>query len=137
MKNNSTINRIKQYVDYKGISVRAFEMQCGFSNGSFASQLKNGKAIGSDRIENILCIYPELDANWLFTGKGEMICDLVNDSNATDNIYKKMYQEASKEIAMLNQEIGKLREQLAQSVLEQERMKNVSDAYTSDVKSVG
>ena len=64
--------RIKQYLDLKGISVRAFELKCGFSNGSFASQLKNGKTIGIDRLENILNAFPDINIEWLLTGKGSM-----------------------------------------------------------------
>ena len=63
--------RIKQYLDLKGISVRAFELKCGFSNGSFASQLKNGKTIGIDRLENILNAFPDINIEWLLTGKGQ------------------------------------------------------------------
>ncbi len=67
------LERIKYFIDYKGISIRKFEIEIGFSNGAFASQLKNKKSIGSDKIENILNKYPELNANWLFTGNGEML----------------------------------------------------------------
>lgn len=68
-----TLFRIKKYLDYKGISNRAFEMQFGFSNGSFASQLKNGKTIGVDRLENILNEYTDIDIEWLLTGHGDML----------------------------------------------------------------
>lgn len=70
---SKTLERIKEYIDYKGISIRAFEISCGFSNGSFASQLKNNKTIGVDKLENILNIYSEINANWILTGKGKML----------------------------------------------------------------
>lgn len=70
-----TLSRIKKYLDYKGISNRAFEMQFGFSNGSFASQLKNEKTIGVDRLENILNEYTDINVEWLLTGKGSMLRD--------------------------------------------------------------
>jgi hypothetical protein len=69
----TTLERIKQYIDLKGISIRAFEITCGFSNGSFASQLKNNRTIGVDKLENILNNYPELNANWILLGKGKML----------------------------------------------------------------
>lgn len=68
--------RIKQYLDLKGVSIRAFELRCGFSNGSFASQLRNGKTMGVDRLENILNAFPDINAEWLLTGKGDMLNDL-------------------------------------------------------------
>jgi hypothetical protein len=69
----NALHRIKKYIDYKEISVRAFEQRVGMSNGSFASQLKNGRTIGVDRLENILREYPELNAAWILTGEGEML----------------------------------------------------------------
>ncbi|WDO13090.1 hypothetical protein MH928_17425 [Flavobacterium sp. WW92] len=78
---SETLKRIKQYIDYKGISIRAFEIECGFSNGSFASQLKNNKTIGVDKLENILNKYTEINANWVLTGIGEMIA-----SNPIQNV---------------------------------------------------
>ena len=70
---NTTVSRIKEFIDYKGLSVRKFEENVGFSNGAFASQYKNNKSIGSDKIENILHFYPEINAEWLLLGKGEML----------------------------------------------------------------
>lgn len=69
----NTLQRIKKFVDYKGISVRVFEQSIGMSNGSFASQLKNNKTIGVDKLENILHKYREVNPEWLLTGKGEML----------------------------------------------------------------
>jgi phage repressor protein C with HTH and peptisase S24 domain len=69
----TTLQRIKDFIDYKDFSIRVFEMSVGMSNGSFASQLKNNKTIGVDKLENILQKYPELNAEWLLTGRGEML----------------------------------------------------------------
>lgn len=70
---SNTIRRIKEFIDFKGISVRKFEEIVGFSNGSFASQYKNNKTIGVDKVENILQFFPEISSEWLLTGNGEMI----------------------------------------------------------------
>lgn len=67
------LERIKQYIDYKGISISAFEKSIGMGNASFGKSLKNGGAIGTDKLENILSIYPEISPNWLLTGTGEML----------------------------------------------------------------
>lgn len=72
MEKKSTVQRLKEYLDYKGISIRKFEESVGFSNGSFGSQYKNNKTIGADKVENILNVYPEISAEWLLRGRGEM-----------------------------------------------------------------
>lgn len=71
MKN--TISRIKEYIDFKGITNQKFEKEVGFSNGAFASQLKNNRTIGVDKLENILKAYSEINTEWLLTGEGEML----------------------------------------------------------------
>jgi len=67
------MGRIKQYLDFKGISNRQLELSTGMSNGSFSSQLKKNKTIGVDRLENILNTYDDINPEWLLTGKGSML----------------------------------------------------------------
>lgn len=67
------LERIKDFIDTKGISVSAFERSIGMSNASFGKSLKNGGAIGTDKLENILNTYPEINPNWLITGNGSML----------------------------------------------------------------
>jgi repressor LexA len=70
------LDRLKLYIDEKGISIAAFERSIGMSNASFGKSLKNNGAIGSDKLENILRVYPDINPEWLLTGNGEM---LVNE----------------------------------------------------------
>lgn len=68
-----TLERIKLFIDYKGLNIKKFEESVGFSNGSFASQLKNNRTIGVDKLENILNVFKEINPDWLLTGKGAML----------------------------------------------------------------
>lgn len=67
------LDRIKQFIDSEGIAVSAFEKSIGMSNASFGKSLRSGGAIGTDKLENILSVYPELSPNWLLTGEGAML----------------------------------------------------------------
>lgn len=67
------LERIKQYIDFKGITIAAFEKSIGMSNASFGKCLKRGGAIGTDKLENILTIYPDISPDWLLTGMGDML----------------------------------------------------------------
>jgi len=78
---SSIVIRIKEYIDFKGISIAAFERSVGFSNSSFSSQYKNNKSIGSDKIENIIKVYPEINPVWLLTGEGSMIKENSTPNN--------------------------------------------------------
>lgn len=77
----STLHRIKEFIDYKNITVKDFEIKVGFSNGAFGSQLRNNKTIGVDKLENILLVYSEINPEWLLTGKGEMLKNTINNIN--------------------------------------------------------
>ena len=70
---DNTLQRLKKFIEFKKLSISSFEKSVGFSNGSFASQLKNNKTIGVDKLEKILNVYPELSSEWVLTGKGDMI----------------------------------------------------------------
>lgn len=69
------LDRIKQFIDSEGIAVSAFEKSIGMSNASFGKSLRSGGAIGTDKLENILNVYPKLSPNWLLTGEGAMLKD--------------------------------------------------------------
>ena len=88
----NTLKRTKQYIDYKGITNQNFEKLIGFSNGAFASQLKNNRTIGVDKLENILIAFPELNPEWLLTGNGEMI-KTKSKKNVIEKNYNKNYNE--------------------------------------------
>ena len=67
------LERIKEYIDYKGITISAFEKSIGMSNASFGKSLKSGKGIGSDKLEKILKVYTDISPSWLLTGEGTML----------------------------------------------------------------
>lgn len=85
------LSRIKEFIDSKGISISAFEKSIGAANASFAKPLKVGGNIGSDKLENILRIYAELNPVWLMTGKGDM---LISSNSGDKNAYPNAYQDA-------------------------------------------
>ena len=62
--------RIKQFINYKGITVKAFEIQCNLSNGYISSMRKG---FGADKLNNVLTEFPELNRDWLLYGEGEML----------------------------------------------------------------
>ena len=67
------LNRIKQYIDLKGLSVSKFEKSIGMSNASFGKSLKSGGTIGCDKLGIILNTYPDINIEWILTGRGVML----------------------------------------------------------------
>jgi len=66
--------RIKQYIENKGISKYKFYQKIEVANGFLD---KEGN-IGSDKCEKIIYQYPDINIEWLITGKGSMF---KNNSN--------------------------------------------------------
>ena len=67
------LERLNEFIAVKGKSMKAFEESVGMSNGALGTTIKNGQGIRSDKLENILSVYPELSAEWLLRGTGSMI----------------------------------------------------------------
>lgn len=65
--------RVGEYIEAKNISYYAFENSLGASRGSISKAVKDGKSIGSNVLEKILALYPDLNPIWLLTGQGEML----------------------------------------------------------------
>lgn len=103
--------RLKKYIDYKCISVYAFENAIGCSRGLIAKAIKDDKNIGSSIVENILRAYPDIDTNWLLTGQGNMLKTghtQIGSDNRIDNSPINVNTDSTAEIARLKKEIEML-----------------------------
>ena len=76
------IQRLKQFIEYKGISVRKFEQNCDIKISTIQTAITKNTAIGSDKLIKIAENFRDLNMNWLFLGVGSMIND--GDYNYTE-----------------------------------------------------
>lgn len=127
MENITKISdRIRQFIDYKKITINKFSDSVGTSNSYFNKLIKNGTTIGSDKIENILQAYPEINPEWLITGKGNMLKEynekesslyFTNEDADKYEIKKEEFlldkiKILNDQIAFLNEKIDFLREKI-------------------------
>lgn len=101
-------DRIKEFIQFKNISPRAFEKRCNLSNG-YLRQLRNSPT--ANKIEIILSAFPELNRAWLMSGKGEMLKgesqkvpdnqekNAKNNINISINVLKTMEEQAASLLA--------------------------------------
>jgi phage repressor protein C with HTH and peptisase S24 domain len=61
--------KIKNYLDYKGISKNRFYQETGLSMGF----LDSGNSIGVDKAKIIINKYPYISLDWLILGEGSML----------------------------------------------------------------
>lgn len=62
--------RVKQFIEAKGLSQARFEKQAGLANGAVNGMIHG---LGTKNIERVLEAFPELSRVWLLTGEGEML----------------------------------------------------------------
>jgi len=72
MKIATTKERILQFIDYKQISKQKFFAETGLKRG-FLDADKLNTSIPDTFIATIIASYPEINLEWLITGKGNMI----------------------------------------------------------------
>ena len=64
--------RVLYFIENQGEKKEAFFEDLGMSYANFKGVQKKS-ALGSDKIDKILSKYPDLNLEWLFSGKGEML----------------------------------------------------------------
>ena len=67
------INRIKQYLDYKGIKPTPFEGNIGVSAGYLKKMEDRNSDVGESVILSVVEYCPDINADWLIFGKGNML----------------------------------------------------------------
>lgn len=95
--------RISEYFRAKGYSTSAFERAIGKGNG-YWSTTKNPSA---DALASIFENFPELSAEYVFRGEGDMMKN--NDITETKHFYENMIKIKNERIDSLERELAKLR----------------------------
>ena len=90
-------DRIQEFIDSKGLEIKAFEKEIGVSNGSW----KGAGSLSENVLLKVIGRWPELSSSWLLTGKGNMFAD--------DNLISP---NDSEELIRLRNENERLREEL-------------------------
>ena len=65
-------DRLDTFMKYKDLNDNKITVEAGISNGLIGKARQRG-ALSQESISKILYKYPELNANWLLTGKGLML----------------------------------------------------------------
>lgn len=102
------INRLIEYLENKGVKPTKFEKEIGLSNGYLGKQRERNADFGESIIRKIIDNSPELNIEWLITGKGAMLKSLKEDD--IDNEDKRLLIDfLKKENAELKKEIERLK----------------------------
>lgn len=75
-------DRIKQYIEIKGITAGELAVMLDVQRSNISHILNGRNKPGAALIEKLLITFPDLNARWLLTGKGNMT-EGVEDTNRT------------------------------------------------------
>lgn len=78
-------DRIIQFLSENNLSSTKFADKIGVQRSSISHILSGRNKPSFDFIEKMLLAYPELDAQWLITGKGNMFVNQPSLFNTVDN----------------------------------------------------
>lgn len=78
----SVKERLKQFIEYKGISQRQFERSIGASN-AYVKNIRS--SIAPEKLTIITSVYPELNTVWLLTGNGEMLAKEIEQTTTPES----------------------------------------------------
>lgn len=113
------LSRLREILQYSGLSVRAFAIKCGISQTTLDKQIKGLRSVSLETVLSILYAYPEISSEWLLHGEGDMFKTATTDINAervmkmvdTINTLQDTINSKDDTIALLNKRIKQLESQ--------------------------
>ena len=97
-------SRIKEFIHYKGVSIRSFEENIGCSIGVINRCVTKNTDLTVANLMKIINKYPELNSEWILTGEGNMLKDEIIHRES-DLITSKEF-ETSLDNENFNQKVG-------------------------------
>lgn len=109
--------RIKHLIEIKGVTKYKFCKDLGFSNGF----LDKPREISTDKYANILEYFPDVNPEWLLTGKGCMLREQTEETEPSSIQIDVTPSQMLEEIKALSVKIGHLE---AENKMLREQVKN-------------
>jgi hypothetical protein len=113
----TTKERLAKFINYKKFSNREFSIRISASPTYFTTT----KSIGSDKLEIIGKVFPELNMDWVITERGTMLHTVVESQDTQKAItslelavetQKELLQLKDEKIETLNEAIADLKREL-------------------------
>lgn len=108
-------NRINSLISHLGLSTRAFALNCGLRQNTLSNQLNGMRELSLSTVTAILSTYPEVSAEWLLRGTGDML-NQETSSKELERIEKLtgVVESLQEMINIKNQTIAELSERIKQ-----------------------
>lgn len=109
------ISRIRDIMDHYNLNISQFAEKTGLGQGNLSSMLKGSRTIGLGVLNKIIIAFEDINKDWLFDGKGEMLKSkhkqetITQNSNELISYLKDTIREKDDEIGRLKEEVGRLK----------------------------
>ena len=117
------IERIFEYIKYKGVTIADFERQNSLSNGYLRKMKQRNADIGETIIVNLIENCPDMSLEWFILGEGDMIKPETQPNASSNTVspsseccedgvistLKDIIKEQAKEIVRLEMEVEMLK----------------------------
>lgn len=123
----NTKDRLKEFLSAKNIGRNKFEFQIGVSRGYLSTK---SEIISSEVIEKTIDLFPDLNLEWLITGKGEMFkpidtsSSIISTQSQAESIQDEFDKDKLIELLMRTVKTYQTREDELLSRVEQLREEN-------------
>jgi predicted transcriptional regulator len=116
------IERIEEIRHHLKISQKALCDKIGYSQGAYTSAKERKGEIGSNTLEEIKLSFPEINLDWLITGKGSMLLDAVPPETSKELLdCYKIAQAKDLKIMQLELELELAKKNIAASGVDMHR----------------
>lgn len=107
----TVLQRVNYVIDNFGKTKNYFANEIGMSSTTVWRQLKGEQALSSKLIEGVLTAYPEVSAEWLLRGTGDIRLEKETDiaetqNNKADSVWKAKYEAIKDCYDMLVSNLG-------------------------------
>ena len=129
------LDRLSKYMKKNGLNNNEITVAAGLSNGLIGNAFTKGKGLNTDTIEKILYAYPDLNVEWLFTGRGKMVRNPSKiDENCVDCLEKDKKITTLQDKLIITQE--KIIE-LQSEISEIKKSSGILPAKSADIAAAG
>jgi len=107
----SFFERLDKFMKYKGLNDNKITIEAGISNGIIGKGRKRG-SLSQENISKILLAYPELNANWLFTGNDAMLKsdnNILYSKNSSHSIVSELDNHYNEDIPERQMSVRRLK----------------------------
>jgi len=84
--------RLQEFIDKMHLSLYQVNKEAGLSKGLLSNAFAKKQGLTTSTLEALLNTYPQLNANWLIVGRGEMLLDAEKESAPTPSATQQHLQ---------------------------------------------